>query len=60
MTDEKRSEDANAARARPAAPAREDEGEGRPDAPEPDFFEADEHDGWAPIRKRVEEPDPSR
>lgn len=57
MTDEKRPQDG--VRTEPA-PSKSEE-EPRPEVPaaEPDsFFDNEEHDGWAPIRRRVEDPDP--
>ena len=38
---------------------REREDEARPEAPEPDFFQNEEHDGWSPIRRRADGPDPT-
>ena len=57
MTDEKRPQDG--VRAEPSPAKGEDEV--RPEAPPPEgdsFFDNDEHDGWAPIRRRVEDPEP--
>lgn len=56
MTDEKRPVDE--VRAEPAPPPPPGDDPRLPDEPSPDFFENDEHDGWAPIRRRVDEPEP--